>query len=83
MSIVSGIREEIMSKWKDYLASFVSGIVDGYVLLKYPDWWIPKNIALLVLSLLLRAVPDGVRFQTVGQLGFILTVAMLVPGGGV
>lgn len=70
--------EELKGRWIDYLSALASGLIDGYVLTKLPSWWILKNIALAVLSLFVKQIPDGFRFHSFGQLGFIIALAFLL-----
>lgn len=72
--------EELKSRWIDYLSSVVSGIIDGFVLGRYPQWWILKNVALAVAGLFVRQIPDGFKFHSFGQLGFILMLYFLMGG---
>lgn len=70
--------QALAEDWFDYLTAALSGVFDGFILTKVPNLWVLKNIALLVLSLFFRGMPDGVRFHSAGQIGFILALAFLL-----
>lgn len=70
--------EELKEKWIDYISSVGSGLLDGYVLAKFPEWWIMKNVALAVLSLFVKQIPEGFKYHSFGQLGFILATYFMI-----
>ena len=65
----------------DHILAFGTGILDGVLIDKMPIAYIAKNVVVPVLKAVGMPVPDGVTYESEGQLGFLIYL-LLKPEGG-